>query len=217
MSGSASRSDPDYHTRRERMVEQQIANRGVNDPRVLAAMHTVPRHEFVPERLRAEAYADHPLPIGHNQTISQPFVVASMTELLEPTPDSRILEIGTGCGYQTAVLAEIVRHVYTIEVVPELAAEAHTRLIQLGYKNVSTRQGDGSQGWLEEAPFDGILVAAAAYVVPPALIDQLSDGGHMVLPLVSEDGYHQNLTLLTKSGGEITRQTLYGVRFVPLL
>ncbi|MGC8875387.1 MAG: protein-L-isoaspartate(D-aspartate) O-methyltransferase, partial [Chloroflexia bacterium] len=153
------------------MVESQIARRGISHPGVLRAMERVPRHRFVPPEYRSQAYADYPLPIGYGQTISQPYIVALMTQLLDPKPTDRVLEIGTGCGYQAAVLAEIVREVYTVEIIPELAEQAARRLAELGYTNVFTRQGDGYYGWPEHAPYDGIIVTAAAPEVPPPLIE----------------------------------------------
>ena len=216
MADQASDSEPGFAALRHRMVETQIERRGITAPDVLNAMRRVPRHEFVAETLRGQAYADHPLPIGHDQTISQPFIVGSMTQELRLTPHSRVLEIGAGCGYQTAVLAEIVEHVFSIEVIPELVNKADERLRRLGYRNVSLKLGDGSHGWLDQAPFDGILVAAAAYRLPEAWTDQLAEGGRLILPLVSGDGYNQDLVLYHKVSGELTRRILYGVRFVPL-
>lgn len=199
----------------KRMVEMQIARRGISHPGVLRAMERVPRHRFVPPEYRSQAYADYPLPIGYGQTISQPYIVALMTQLLDPKPTDRVLEIGTGCGYQAAVLAEIVREVYTVEIIPELAEQATRRLAELGYTNVFTRQGDGYYGWPEHAPYDGIIVTAAAPEVPPPLIEQLAEGGRMVLPLGSSPGY-QDLWLLEKRGGKIYRTNYGGVLFVPL-
>ena len=200
---------------RLRMVEQQLQRRGIYDPAVLTAMRTVPRHEFVlPEDLD-QAYGDYPLSIGYDQTISQPYIVASMTQELRIDKTSRVLEIGTGCGYQSAILAEVCRHVYSIECIPELLRAAAERLERLGCANVTTRVGDGSRGWPEFAPFDGILVAAAATEVPPALLGQLADPGRMLIPL----GIHlfdQQLVLIEKKGGRISQTELYGVRFVPL-
>jgi len=197
------------------MVETQIARRGISHPAVLRAMERVPRHRFVPPEYRSQAYADYPLPIGYGQTISQPYIVALMTELLDPEPTDRVLEIGTGCGYQAAVLAEIVREVYTIEIIPELAEQAARRLAELGYRNVFTRQGDGYDGWPEHAPYDGIIVTAAAPEVPPPLIEQLAEGGRLVVPLGSALGY-QDLWLLEKRGGKVFRTNYGGVLFVPL-
>jgi protein-L-isoaspartate(D-aspartate) O-methyltransferase len=202
---------------RRRMVDDQIAARGVRDTAVLRAVRTVPRHRFVPDSLRGRAYDDRPLPIGLGQTISQPYVVAYMTEQLALTPGSRVLEVGTGSGYQAAVLAEIAREVFTIEIVPELGRSAEARLRALGYGRVHVRIGDGYAGWPAAAPFDAIIVTAAADVVPPPLVAQLKPGGRMVLPVGPENG-DQVLVLLRKSadgGGTVTR-VLLPVRFVPL-
>jgi protein-L-isoaspartate(D-aspartate) O-methyltransferase len=198
-----------------RMVELQLRRRDIYDPAVLAAMRTVPRQEFVlPEDLD-QAYGDHPLSIGHEQTISQPYIVASMTQEMRIDGKSRVLEIGTGCGYQTAVLAEIGKHVYTVECVPELLTDASDRLGRLGYSNVTYLVGDGSLGWPEYAPFDGILVAAAAAKIPPALLEQLADPGRMVIPVGAHPS-SQQLMLIEKKDARITSDELYGVRFVPL-
>jgi len=179
---SSTGSDPDA-ARRAKMVETQIAARGVRDPRVLAAMRKVPRHMFVEPAARGEAYEDHPVPIGNNQTISQPYIVALMTELLELPPHARVLEIGTGSGYQSAVLGEIAAEVYSIEILPDLAQAAADKLKELGYANVEVRAGDGYRGWPEHAPFDGIIVTAAPERIPQPLVDQLSVGGRMVIPV----------------------------------
>ena len=180
---------------------------------VIEAIRATPRDRFVPARNRPAAYANHPLPIGHGQTISQPFIVALMTQMLAPKPTHRVLEIGTGSGYQAAVLAELVAEVYTVEIVPELAASARERLTVLGYDNVRVRAGDGWQGWPEHAPFDGVIVTAVGETIPPALIDQLSGDGLIVMPLGPSDGF-QELAVYSKSTGQI-RATL-PVRFVPL-
>ncbi|HBZ70003.1 MAG TPA: protein-L-isoaspartate O-methyltransferase [Deltaproteobacteria bacterium] len=186
-------------------------------PRVLAALARVPRHEFVPEELKSRAYDDGPLPIGHGQTISQPFVVALMTDLAAVSETSRVLEIGTGCGYQTALLAELAHHVFTIEIVPELAAQAHQRLLRLGYTRVKTRVGDGHLGWPEEAPFDAILVTAAASVVPPALLAQLKPRGRLVIP-VGRPFSSQDLVLIERdTSGALHEQVVLPVAFVPLV
>ena len=206
-------SDADAE-RRTRMVETQIVARGVRDPRVLAAMRKVPRHRFVDDGQRAQAYEDHPLPIPGNQTISQPYIVALMTELLELKPSSRVLEIGTGSGYQSAVLAELASQVYTIEIVPELARLAGSRLKDLGYGNVTVREGDGYRGWPEHAPFDGIIVTAAPERIPQPLLDQLAPGGIMVIPV---GGFFQELKVFRKSAdGRITEKDILPVRFVPM-
>jgi len=196
------------------MVDEQIAARGVTDPAVLDAMRTVRRHWFVPGVPPALAYADRPLPIGHGQTISQPFIVATMTQLVQPDPSDRALEVGTGSGYQAAVLAEVVDSVYTIEIVPALAETARTRLARLGYGNVVVKTGDGYRGWPERAPFDLIVVTAAPEEIPPPLIDQLADGGRLIVP-VGPEGQTQQLTLVTKRDGRVTRERITPVRFVP--
>jgi protein-L-isoaspartate(D-aspartate) O-methyltransferase len=199
---------------RSRMVADQIRARGVRDPRVLAALERVPRERFVPAELRHEAYADRPLPIGHGQTISQPYIVGYMTEALTLEPEHRVLEIGTGCGYQTAVLAEIVRAVYSIELIGELAARARGTLDALGYTNVQVRAGDGHDGWPEHAPFDRILVAAAPAEIPPALIQQLIEGGILAIPVGVVD---QELRVLQKKGERIDLLAALPVRFVPMV
>jgi protein-L-isoaspartate(D-aspartate) O-methyltransferase len=201
---------------RRAMVEEQIEARGVADPRVLEAMSTVPRHEFVPEEYRSLAYEDRPLPIGSGQTISQPYVVALMTELVAPEPGDRILEVGTGSGYQAAVAARLVAEVYSIELLPALARTAAERLRRLGVTNVSVRAGDGYLGWPERAPFDGILVTAGADHVPEPLIEQLALGGRMVIP-VGEAAGEQVLRVLEKlPNGEVRTEDVLPVRFVPL-
>jgi protein-L-isoaspartate(D-aspartate) O-methyltransferase len=185
-------------------------------PRVRAALLAVRREAFVPSALRAEAYANHPLRIGHGQTISQPFIVALMTELLDPMPDHVVLEIGTGSGYQAAVLAALVHHIYSVEVIPALSAQAQTALTREGVGNVTLRIGDGAAGWPEHAPYDGIIVTAAGPTVPPALIAQLRPGGRMVLPLGEPFG-EQMLTLIVKNAdGNFTRRDILPVAFVPL-
>jgi protein-L-isoaspartate(D-aspartate) O-methyltransferase len=199
------------------MVRRQIEQRGVTHSAVLSAMRTVARHCFVPFGLWGEAYEDHPLPIGFGQTISQPYIVARMTELLDPSPSHRVLEIGTGSGYQTAVLSRVVRTVYSVEIDPSLASEASRRLSALGVENAQIRQGDGYFGWTEQAPFDGILVTAAAREIPPPLVRQLKPGGRMVLPVGRQDGVQQ-LTVLTKDlKGSVSTRIVLPVRFVPLV
>ena len=198
---------------RERMVREQIEGRGIRDPRVLAAMAKVPRHELVPEEMRAHAYEDRPLPIGFDQTISQPFVVAYMTEQLRLRGDERVLEVGTGSGYQAAVLAELAREVYSIEIVAPLGERARADLARLGYRNVQVRVGDGYRGWPEQAPFDAIIVTAAPGHVPQPLIDQLAVGGRLVVP-VGE--VYQELLLLSRDADGIHEERLIDVRFVPM-
>lgn len=207
-------ADTTHQQEREQMVRTQIEARGVTDPAVLRAMRTVPRHAFVPNVAPELAYRDHPLPIGHGQTISQPFIVAHMTELARPDSTDRALEVGTGSGYQAAVLAEIVDSVYTVEIVPELADSAAARLDRLGYDNVVVRTGDGYAGWPGRAPFDVIVVTAAPERIPPPLVEQLAEGGRMVIP-VGPEGATQQLMLITKENGEIQRQRISPVRFVP--
>jgi protein-L-isoaspartate(D-aspartate) O-methyltransferase len=198
---------------RARMVARQLRARGISDERVLAAMAKVPRHEFVPAASRPLAYEDEPLPIGHGQTISQPYIVAAMTELARVDARSRVLEVGTGSGYQAAVLAEIARDVYTIEIVEALATEATRTLRRLGYGAVRVRHGDGYRGWKEAAPFDAIIVTAAPPTVPPALLDQLAPGGRLVIPVGDEDQELQ-VHRRTADGFEVTRH--FPVRFVPM-
>ena len=205
-----------YASERDDMVARQIAERGVRDPRVLAAMRKVPRHEFVPDTEKRHAYRDTPLPIGAGQTISQPYIVALMTELAEPDESDRVLEVGTGSGYQAAVLAEIVQHVYTIEIEAELAQRASEALHKLGYDNVTVRTGDGYAGWEEHAPFDIIIVTAAPDHVPQPLIDQLKPGGRMVVP-VGPIYATQELRVLEKdAAGKVVVKSVAPVRFVPL-
>jgi protein-L-isoaspartate(D-aspartate) O-methyltransferase len=201
---------------RKTMVRTQIEARGVRNPVVLDAMRSVERHRFVPETERAAAYEDHPLPIGNGQTISQPYIVALMTELLDPKIHHKVLEIGTGSGYQTAVLAEVVGQVFSIEIVEPLGKQAEQTLKELGYDNVHLRVGDGYRGWPEEAPFDGILVTAAPPHIPQPLIDQLKIGGRMVIP-VGESWWGQQLQLLVKNpDGKVEVKRSIGVRFVPM-
>ncbi len=205
----------DYEQLRRNMVEQQIASRDVTDQDVLAAMRTVPRHEFVPADQQAYAYVDGPLPIGHGQTISQPYIVALMTELLRLKKDDRALEIGTGSGYQAAILAEIIGEVYTIEIIEPLARSATARLKRLGYDHVHVKFADGYHGWPEHAPFDAIVVTAAADHIPPPLVQQLKAGGRMVIP-VGSTVHRQVLILVEKDrDGRITTRNIAPVRFVP--
>lgn len=204
-----------YLQRREEMVVQQIMGRGVSDPAVLAAMRAVPRHLFVPPELTSQAYHDNPLPIGLGQTISQPYIVALMTEVLELEPGMRVLEIGTGSGYQAAVLAEMGMQVYTVEILPELATRAAEELADLGYANVQTLIADGYFGWEEHAPFDRIMVTAAPDHLPQPLTKQLVEGGRLVIP-IGPVGAFQTLWLFEKINGELQATNLGGVSFVPL-
>jgi protein-L-isoaspartate(D-aspartate) O-methyltransferase len=206
--------DP-YLEARRRMVETQMRTRDITDERVLAVMEKVPRHEFVlPETLN-QAYADHPLPIGYHQTISQPYIVALMTQMLELQPGDKVLEIGTGSGYQAAVLAELTDQAVTIEIIPELAQSARATLDRLGYDYVVSKQADGYWGWEEYAPFDAIIVTAAPDHVPQPLLNQLADGGRMVIPVGPPGGY-QSLWIITREGDEFHNVNWGGVRFVPL-
>lgn len=200
----------------ERMVKLQIENRDVRDTRVLDAMRRLPRHLFVPPGSRSLAYEDHPVSIGHGQTISQPYMVAFMTQALELRGGERVLEVGTGSGYQTAILAELCQAVFTVERIPELAAAAESALAALGYRNISLLVGDGSEGWPEHAPFDGILVAAAAPAVPRRLRDQLADNGVMVIP-VGDWRRTQEILVVRRTGGAVTVERSIGCRFVPLI
>ncbi len=204
-----------FEQQRLKMVEKTIAARGVEDERVLEAMRTVPRHLFVPVDFIDVAYADHPLPIGYGQTISQPYIVAWMTELLDLEPGEKVLEIGTGSGYQAAVLAELDGiEVYSIEIVPELAEMAARRLVDLGYDQVKVKQGDGYYGWPEYAPFDAIIVTAAPDHLPAPLVEQLTEGGRLVIPIGPPGGY-QVLWKFVKSGQDVTAYSMGGVAFVP--
>ena len=206
----------DYERERQAMVRDQLVARDIDDAAVLEAMATVKRHELVPSMLRARAYADHPLPIGNQQTISQPYIVALMTQLADVGNNDVVLEVGTGSGYQAAVLAEIVDHVYTIEIISELATTARERLKALGYDNVSVKAGDGYLGWKENAPYDAILVTAAALEVPPPLIEQLKPGGIMVIP-VGPRSRVQSLRRIQKAAdGSTTNEEVIPVVFVPL-
>jgi protein-L-isoaspartate(D-aspartate) O-methyltransferase len=202
---------------RERMVRDQIEARGIRDADVLRAMRTTPRHLFVPENLREYAYWDHALPIGLGQTISQPYIVALMTELLAAKKTDRVLEIGTGTGYQAAVLAGLAKHVYTIEIIGELANSARERLAAMGFRNVTVRQGDGYRGWPEEAPFDRIILTAAPPEVPQKLVEQLARGGRLVAP-VGDSPATQELVVVEKTrAGEIRQRSVVPVMFVPMV
>jgi protein-L-isoaspartate(D-aspartate) O-methyltransferase len=200
---------------RMEMVDYQIRRRGVTDQDVLAAMERVPRHEFVPADYKSQAYADHPLPIGYGQTISQPYIVALMTELLALHESDRVLEIGTGSGYQAAILAEIVAEVYTVEIVEPLAREAQQRLERLGYRNVHVLPADGYYGWSEHAPYDAIIVTCAPDHIPQPLVQQLKDGGKLVIPVGPPGGY-QTLWQVIRQGSEVQKRNVTGVLFVPL-
>jgi len=213
--GSGDAGGPDFAAARERMVEEQLVARGIENQAVLEAMRKVPRHEFTTEEMRGRAYEDRPLPIGHEQTISQPYIVAFMTEMLDPDAGDRVLEIGTGSGYQAAVLAELVDEVYTIEIVEPLAEDAAGHFEELGYDNVTARAGDGHRGWPEHAPFDAIIVTAAPDEIPQPLVDQLAEGGRMIIP-VGPVGGVQELKLLRKEGDEIVTESVLPVRFVPM-
>ena len=207
-------ADDAYAAQRTNMVTRQLQARGIRDAVTLAAMGKVPRHEFVPEARRHQAYSDGPLPIGYGQTISQPYIVAYMTELLRLKPGMRVLEIGTGSGYQAAVLAEILEQVHTIEIVRELARWGEDNLRRAGYEHVRLKQADGYYGWEEYAPFDAIVVTAAADHIPPPLVEQLRDGGRMVIP-VGSPFRTQMLMLVTREGDDIRTENLLPVRFVP--
>jgi protein-L-isoaspartate(D-aspartate) O-methyltransferase len=204
-----------FRAQRERMIRVQLAERGILDVRVLDAMRNVPRHEFIPESFRQEAYEDHPLPIGEGQTISQPYIVAAMLEHLALQATDRVLEVGTGSGYVTALLSLLCAEVYSVERHAQLAASAESTLHRLGYRNVKIRVGDGSQGWAEYSPFDGILVSAATPEVPPTLFAQVREGGRMMVPVGPASS--QELQLIRKVGGQPEVTFLEGCRFVPLV
>jgi protein-L-isoaspartate(D-aspartate) O-methyltransferase len=212
---TAGQSSDAWVEERMEMVDRQIRSRGISDQQVLDALERVPRHAFVPDQYRSQAYADHPLPIGHGQTISQPYIVALMTELLELEETDRVLEIGTGSGYQAAILAEIIDQVYTVEIIEALATLARDRLERLGYENVHVLHADGYYGWPEHAPYDAIIVTAAPDHIPQPLVQQLADGAKMVIPVGPPGGY-QTLWEITKVGEEITKRNVTGVLFVPL-
>jgi protein-L-isoaspartate(D-aspartate) O-methyltransferase len=199
---------------REQMLSRQLMDRGISDPRVLEAMREVPRHEFIPDHLRHRAYEDHPVAIGFGQTISQPYIVAFMTEQLRPNPGDHVLEIGTGCGYQAAVLSLLVGEVRSVEIIEPLALRATANLQRLGYPRVYVRCADGHQGWPEAAPYDAVIVACAPQHIPQTLLDQLKDGGRMIIP--TGDGHDQTLYLLRKCGNSIEQTAVLPVRFVPM-
>lgn len=205
----------DFEQQRHRMVKKQIEARGITNAAVLSAMNSVPRHLFVPVKQQYQAYEDHPLPIGGGQTISQPYIVALMTEVISPDSTMKVLEIGTGSGYQAAVLSRLCKKVYSIEIVGELGIRAEKTLVKLGYTNVSVKIGDGYKGWKEHAPYDAVIVTCAPEKVPQPLIDQLAEDGKMVIP-VGFSGW-QELVLLTKSNGTMIRKNIIPVRFVPMV
>lgn len=214
-SGPELSNSKDFQQERKNMVMTQIETRGVKDPRVLAAMRNVKRHLFVPADMIAYAYDDNALPIEHRQTISQPYIVALMTELAQIKPTDKVLEIGTGSGYQTAILAELAQNVYSIEIIKELTQQAKEKLISLGYTNIDIKHGDGYQGWPQEAPFDAVIVTAAPDEIPQELIKELKVGGRMVIPL---GDIFQDLYVITKNAdGTITKQNVIPVRFVPMV
>ncbi|HOG75470.1 MAG TPA: protein-L-isoaspartate(D-aspartate) O-methyltransferase [Candidatus Marinimicrobia bacterium] len=207
--------DPDYYQLRQKMVNEQIIARGVRAESVIKAMQKVERHLFVPEQYRNFAYSDRPLPIGEGQTISQPYIVALMTELLDLKKSDKVLEIGTGSGYQAAILAEICDSVYTIEIIPSLGKQAQALLRELGYHNIHCKIGDGYLGWPEHAPYDGIIVTCAPSKIPQPLKEQLAEGGRMVIPVGAT--YTQELVLVTKTKGKLIQKSVIPVRFVPML
>ncbi|HOO14272.1 MAG TPA: protein-L-isoaspartate(D-aspartate) O-methyltransferase [Candidatus Marinimicrobia bacterium] len=207
--------DPDYYQLRQKMVNEQIIARGVRAESVIKAMQKVERHLFVPEQYRNFAYSDRPLPIGEGQTISQPYIVALMTELLDLKKSDKVLEIGTGSGYQAAILAEICDSVYTIEIIPSLGKQAQVLLKELGYHNIHCKIGDGYLGWPEHAPYDGIIVTCAPSKIPQPLKEQLAEGGRMVIPVGAT--YTQELVLVTKTKGKLIQKSVIPVRFVPML
>ncbi|NNL03455.1 MAG: protein-L-isoaspartate(D-aspartate) O-methyltransferase [Eudoraea sp.] len=208
-------SQIDYNQLRENMIKKQLLARDIRDPATLNAMRIVPRHEFVPTKMQAYAYADHPLSIGMGQTISQPYIVAYMTQILELKNHHRVLEVGTGSGYQAAILGELVDSVYTIEIVESLAFTAKNRLLELGYDNINVKSGDGYLGWPEKGPFDAIIVTAGAEEVPQPLLEQLKEGGRMIIPVGPHNGVRQ-LLLITNKSGKFKSKEVMAVRFVPL-
>ena len=214
---SCTQNDPNFDHLRKLMIKNQLQSRGIRDDAVLEVMRSVERHNFVPENYRDRAYSDGPLPIGHGQTISQPYIVAFMTEQLQVSSQHKILEIGTGSGYQAAILGELAKHVFTIEIIPELAEDAKNILNHLSYKNITVRAGDGYKGWPEEAPFERIMVTAAPTEIPQTLIDQLAPGGRMILP-VGAQFLVQYLWVIEKDDqGTVTKEKILPVRFVPMV
>jgi len=206
-----------FEVERELMVREQIEQRGVTNTDVLRALRSTPRHLFVPEGLRPYAYSDQALPIDFGQSISQPYIVALMTELLEARKSDKVLEVGTGSGYQAAVLARLARHVYTVEIVPKLAKSAADRLAKLGYRNITVRQGDGYRGWPEEAPFERIILTAAPPDIPPELLSQLGRGGRLVAPIGGSPWTQELVVIETTTGGEVRRRSVAPVAFVPMV
>ncbi|MCK9641529.1 MAG: protein-L-isoaspartate(D-aspartate) O-methyltransferase [Prolixibacteraceae bacterium] len=204
-----------YFLQRKTMVEQQIKERGIHNPRVLGALMDVQRHKFVPDEYRNFSYDDRPLPIGHNQTISQPYIVAYMTEILNPDPTKKVLEIGTGSGYQAAILSLLYKEVYTIEIIGALGEQAKKVFAEEGYTNIKVKIGDGYQGWKEYAPFDAIIVTCAPTNIPKSLVQQLAEGGKMIIPVGKP--YNQVLYLLEKKGGKIRKTATLSVQFVPMV
>ena len=214
---SCTQNDPNFDRLRKLMIKNQLQSRGIRDDAVLEVMRSVERHNFVPENYRDRAYSDGPLPIGHGQTISQPYIVAFMTEQLQVSSQHKVLEIGTGSGYQAAILGELAKHVFTIEIIPELAEGAKNILNHLSYKNITVRAGDGYKGWPEEAPFERIMVTAAPTEVPQTLVDQLAPGGRMILP-VGAQFLVQYLWVIEKDDqGTVTKEKILPVRFVPMV
>ena len=214
---SCTQNDPNFDHLRKLMIKNQLQSRGIRDDAVLEVMRSVERHNFVPENYRDRAYSDGPLPIGHGQTISQPYIVAFMTEQLQVSSQHKVLEIGTGSGYQAAILGELAKHVFTIEIIPELAEGAKNILNHLSYKNITVRAGDGYKGWPEEAPFERIMVTAAPTEIPQTLIDQLAPGGRMILP-VGAQFLVQYLWVIEKDDQEtVTKEKILPVRFVPMV
>ena len=214
---SCTQNDPNFDRLRKLMIKNQLQSRGIRDDAVLKVMRSVERHNFVPDNYRDRAYSDGPLPIGHGQTISQPYIVAFMTEQLQVSSQHKVLEIGTGSGYQAAILGELAKHVFTIEIIPELAEGAKNILNHLSYKNITVRAGDGYKGWPEEAPFERIMVTAAPTEIPQTLIDQLAPGGRMILP-VGAQFLVQYLWVIEKDDqGTVTKEKILPVRFVPMV